>query len=239
MKWMGDFTTACTQNIPDRVREALWARGVTDEQITLYNVGYVNEVLPPIDYPETFLKWSTIGDRMEDSIILPLTNVLGEVRGLQFRHVARDRSGYMDFIEVNDEPILFGLGQAAPHLWATRSVFLVEGGFDLFPVQRSFPGVVSTLTARVTDPLVRLLRRLVTRVWLGYDMDDPGRRATERSRKQLSGEFDVRVVPWDRVPMIGSDKLSKDPGDLWETWGDGRFQEFVSSLVGPKETSDA
>lgn len=240
MTWMQDFTTACSQNLPGRVREALWARGVNDEQIALYGLGYVDRTLPEVSPPESFLKWASIGDRMEDSIVLPLTNALGEVRGLQFRHVARDRAGYMDFIEVNDEPILFGLGQAAPHLWSEGSVFLVEGAFDLFPVQRVVPGVVSTLTARVTESLHRLLRRLVTRVWLGYDMDDTGRRASERYQKQLSSEFVTKVVPWDRVPMVGTDKLTKDPSDLWETWGDGRFQEKLRTLMGtPKETSDA
>lgn len=239
MTWMGDLAVACAQNLPERARDALYARGVTDEQIALYGLGYVNRTLPEGDYPEHFLKWASIGDRIDDSFVLPLTNVLGEVRGLQFRHVARERAGYMDFIEVNDEAILFGLGQAASHLWAERSVFLVEGAFDLFPVQRVFPGTISTLTARVTEPLLRLLRRLVTRVWLGYDMDDTGRRAGERYQKQLSSEFDARVVRYPRVPMVGTGKLTKDPSDLWETWGDGQFQEFVRSLVGNKETSDA
>jgi DNA primase len=237
---MGDFATACAQTLPERVRDALYARGVTDEQIALFGLGYVNRTLPPGDYPESFIQWSNIGDRMEDAIVLPLTNVLGEVRGLQFRHVARDRAGYMDFIEVNDEAILFGLGQAAPHLWAERSVVLVEGGFDLFPVQRVFPGTVATLTARVTDSLLRLLRRLVSRVWLGYDMDEPGRRACERYQKQLSSEFDAKVVLYPRVPMLGTSKLTKDPGDLWETWGDAKFQDEMRALLGfKKETSNA
>lgn len=237
---MADFTRGCSATLPERVREALWTRGATDEQIALFGVGYVNGQLPPGTYPEAFTKWCSIGDRIEDAIVLPLTNALGEVRGIQLRHVLREQAGYMDFIEANDEAILFGLGQAAPYLWAEGSVFLVEGAFDLFPVQRAFPGTVGTLTARVTEPLLRLLRRLVTRVWLGYDMDEAGRRACERYQKQLSSEFDARVVKWERVPMIGTPKRTKDPGDLWETWGDVRFHEFIRSIVGPlKETSDA
>ncbi len=236
---MREFVTACSQNVPERVREALYARGVTDEQIAHFSIGHLNQKLPTCDYPESFTKWCAVGDRLDDVLVLPLTNVLGDVRGIQLRHVARERAGYMDFIEVNDEAIFFGLGQAAPHLWSEQSVFLVEGGFDLFPIQRVFPGTVATLTARVTEPLLRLLRRLVTRVWLGYDMDDTGRRACDRYQKQLSGEFDARVVSYPRVHMVGSEKLTKDPGDLWETWGDGRFQEFVRSLVGQrKETAD-
>lgn len=229
---MGDFVAACSQNIPDRVREALWTRGVTDEQIALYSLGYVARKLPDAGYPESFTKWCAVADRIDDVFVLPLTNALGEVRGLQLRHVDRDRAGYMDFLEVNDEPILFGLGQAASHLWSSRTVYLVEGGFDVFPIQRVFPGTIATLTSRVTDSLLRLLRRLVTRVVLGYDMDSAGRKACERYQKQLTGEFDIRVVTYPRVHMVGTGKLAKDPGDLWEAWGDTRFQEFVRSIVG-------
>lgn len=218
----------------------MYARGVTDEQISLYGLGHLRGKLPVGDWPVGFTQWCAIGDRLDDVVLFPLTNALGAVRGLQFRHVARDRGGYMDYIEVNDEAILFGLGQAAPHLWAGQAAFLVEGAFDLFPVQRVFPATISTLTARVTDPFLRVLRRLASRVWLGYDMDVPGRRACERYQKQLSSEFDARVVLYPRVPMVGSGNTAKDPSDLWEAWGDARIQEFLRALLGShKEPSDA
>jgi len=239
--WMGDLARSCAETLPESAREALWARGVTDEQIALYGLGYINRTLPPGDFPENFVQWSSVGDRIEDSIVFPLTNVLGDIRGLQFRHVARDRAGYMNYIEVNDEAIFFGLGQAAPHLWSQQSVLLVEGAFDVFPFQRVFPGTIGTLTARVTDPLFRLLRRLVARVWLGYDMDDAGRRACERCQRQLSSEkIDARVIQYPRVQMVGTTKLAKDPNELWETWGDARFQTEMRALMGlNKETANA
>jgi DNA primase len=231
---MADFVGAVSQSVPDRVREALWTRGVTDEQISLFQIGHVNGALPDVEYPDGFAKWCSVGDRLDDSYVLPLTNVLGEVRGVQFRHVDRARGGYMDYIEANDEAIFFGLGQAAPHMWASRGAFLVEGGFDLFPVQRVYPATIGTLTARVTEPLLRLLRRLVTRVWLGYDMDDAGRRACARYKKQLTEltEFQlVKVVEWPRCTMVGTTKLAKDPADIWETWGDAKFQEHMKKTL--------
>ena len=230
---MDDFVKRTTASIPDRAREALWARGVTDEQITLFQIGHLDGLLPEGEYPQNFLRWCGVDGRLDDVFVIPLTNVLGNIRGLQLRHVQRDRSEYMTFVEVQDEAIFFGLGQAAPTMWSEQRVWLVEGAFDLFPVQRAFPGTVSTLTARVTEPLLRLMRRLVTRIWLGYDMDPPGRRACERYKKQLDAEkFDVRIVNYPKEKMFSSGKFIKDPGDLWETWGDARFQEFVKTLVG-------
>ena len=106
-------------------------------------------------------------------------------------------------------------------------MYLVEGGFDLFPVQRVFPGVIATLTAKVERNLLRVLRRLVTRIWIGYDADNTGRREIARFEKDYGHEFEVRGIHYPRVPMTGTDKLTKDPGDLWETWGDVPFQEFL------------
>jgi DNA primase len=232
MTWLDDLTTGACGRLNERVLDALSARGVSEQQIATYGLGYLNKELPDADYPQAFLKWSDGGAKLDDVLVLPLTNTIGTIRGVQFRYVSRDRAGYMDFIEGKDEAVLFGLAQAMPHVWATRSVYLVEGGFDLFPVQRVFPGVVATLTARVTEPFLRILRRLVERIWLGYDADETGRRVSKRFRESHGHEFGIRTISYPTVPMIGTDKLTKDPGDLWETWGDVRFQEYLRTQLG-------
>lgn len=234
MTWLDDLTTAAQKQLDARVRDALAARGVSDAQIALYGIGYLDRVLPEAPYPQNFLEWSGHGQKLADVFVFPLTNTLGIIRGVQFRYVDRERHGYMDFIEGQDEAILFGLSQAMPHVWATRSVYLVEGVFDLCPVQRVFPGVLATLTARVTDPLLRILQRLVNRVWIGYDADDPGQRAAERFAKIHGRDFDARVIRYPRVPMVGTSKLTKDPGDIWETWGEEKFQAYLRPQVGPQ-----
>lgn len=231
MTWLDELTRGAQGNLDERVRDALAARGCSEQQVALYGLGYLNRELPEADYPPAFLEWSANGTKLADVLVLPLTNTIGTVRGVQFRYVSRERAGYMDFIDGKDEAVLFGLAQAMPHIWETRSVYLVEGAFDLFPVQRVVPGVVATLTARVTDPLLRVLRRLVGRIWVGYDADDTGRRVTARFVKSHGREFDVRDIRYPRVPMVGTTKLTKDPGDIWETWGDARFQEYLRSLM--------
>jgi DNA primase len=231
MPWLDDLTRYAHDQMSEEATEALLARGVSEEQIRFYGLGVLDGELPAASYPESFLTWCGHGQKLDHVFVLPLTNALGDVRGVQFRYMDRDRSGYMDFIEGKDEPVLFGLAQAMPHIWTTHSVYLVEGGFDLFPVQRVFPGVIATLTARVTEPFVRLLRRLVDRVWVGYDADDTGRKATERFAKRCSHYFDIRPIRYPQVPMVGSTKRTKDPGDLWETWGDARFQDYLRPLL--------
>ena len=212
-------------------------RGVSDEQIGQYQIGYLNKRLPPLDYPKGFLDWSHHGERLDDVFMLPLTNTLGDKRAAQFRHVEREQTGYRDYFIDKEEPVLFGLSQAMPAVWETETAFVVEGAFDVFPIQRVMPQTFATITARVTEQLVRLLRRIVRKVWLGYDMDDAGRRACSWFVHQHGDEFETRVVDYPRVRMIGG-KVSKDPSDLWEAWGDEKLGAFLRRERDPFATEE-
>lgn len=224
--WTQALTTFAAGQVSSRVREALWERGVSDEQIDLYQIGYLNRELPD-GLPERFTKWALSGDKLEDSLLLPLTTTLGEVRGFQLRHVERGRVGYSDYFLDRREACLFGLHQAISSMWASGSVFLVEGAFDLFPIQRATPAVVATLTARTSAQMVRVLRRTIRRVWMGYDMDQPGRQGIEDFVHEHGRDFEVYTVAYPRV----NGKVMKDPGDLWEAWGDGQMIPFIKSVM--------
>jgi len=227
--WASEFVEFAASNLTSAAREALWARGVSDAQISLYNIGYLDRDLP--DGPsEHFVEWAKNGSKLDDVFVLPLTNTLGEVKGFQFRHVDRERSGYMDYFLDRRESVLFGLGQAVTEMWATRSVYLVEGAFDLFPVQRTFPAVVATLTASPNTQLIRILRRLVQKVWVGYDMDAPGQRGAQEFKANYGDEFTVYIVAYPKVKKADG-KLIKDPGDLWEAWGDAQLGPFIKSIT--------
>ena len=222
MTWMTTLVEFASTRVDERVHEILLGRGVTEAQIAQYQIGHLEGALPE-DVPDEFRKWAY--DKTADAILLPLTNVLGEVRGFQVRALGGSKAKYHDFIPDKREPCFFGLGQAARAIWETRSVFLVEGAFDLFPIQRAFPAVVATLTARTTPALARLLRRLVDRVWVGYDMDGPGRRGCSEFRRDYARDFEVYIVSYPHVGKV------KDPGELWEVWGDSQLVPFIQELT--------
>ena len=226
----GDWTQALTnfaaQQVTSRVREALWERGASDDQIGLYRIGYLNRELPP-GLPDRFVKWALSDDKIEDALLFPLTTTLGEIRGFQLRHVERKRGAYSDYFVDRREACLFGLHQAVEAMWQTGSAFLVEGAFDLFPVQRATPAVVATLTARTNGQMARVLRRIVKRVWLGYDMDETGRRGCADFVSEYGSDFEVYTVAY---PMVNG-KVMKDPGDLWEAWGDAQMVPFIKSVL--------
>jgi DNA primase len=237
---MNELVQYANQNLTDSAREFLYGRGVTDEQIEKYQIGYVDNFVPPHANTEAFRVWSGGGSKLSNVLVFPLTNVLGEVKGFQFKPATRSVREYMDYFEGEvDEPVFFGLAQAMPKVWETKSVWLVEGIFDLFPIQRYFEAAFPTMTARVTDSLVRLMRRFVSKVWVGYDSDKKGRDAAWTFVKAHGKEFDAQIVNYPRLPIPGSDKVTKDPGDLWEIRGEQWMQSFVLSHLGTKEFDHA
>lgn len=224
--WVQSLTDFAVSQRTDRVYDALTARGASEEQIQLFQIGYLNKGLPS-GMPEHFLEWSKWGQKLEDVYVFPLTTTLGEIRGLQFRHVDRERSGYIDFLLDRREPCLFGLAQAIKSIWESQSVYLVEGVFDLLPIQRATPFVVATMTAHANYATVRLFRRFVKRVWLGYDMDDTGRKGCREFLAKYGHEFEVFEV---RYPEVHGKRI-KDPGDLWEAWGDSQIIPYIHTII--------
>jgi DNA primase len=222
--WVQDLTVFASQKLPDRVREALWSRGVSDDQIAEFRIGYLNRALPK-GLPDQFLSWSKQGQQLDDVFVFPLTTGLGEIRGFQFRHVDKQRSGYQDFFLDQREPCLFGLGQAIKAIWDTQSVYLVEGVFDLFPIQRAISNVIATLTAYTNQSTVRFLRRVTRKVWIGYDMDASGRKGCEDFKKRWENDFEVYIVKYPKINGV------KDPSDLWEVWGDSQIIPFIHSII--------
>lgn len=232
MTWLDEFVEFAQAQLCERAMEGYWDRGVSEKQIRDFKLGYIKNTLPnlPSEASE-FTHWSTKGPLLEDVFVFPLTNVLGEVRGLQFRSVDREQKGYRTFYNGKQEPVLFGLGQSAEFLFDKRAIFVVEGVFDLFPVQRAIPWVVATLTARVSRNTVRLLKRLVSDIWLGYDLDSTGREACERFEKYNGHTFDVHVFAYPGVSRSNGSRV-KDLNDLWDAWGDDKLVPFVLDAVG-------
>jgi DNA primase len=233
MAWLEDFADYACEQVHEGIVEALNLRGVSDDQIRDFRIGYLKRTLPPLQYPESFLNWCHQGAKLDGVYCFPLTNVLGDVRGFQFRFIERERGGYMDFLTEAGEPVLFGLGQAMPHVWTSESVYLVEGVFDLFPLQRHHPAIVATLTARVIDPMLWTLRRMCKRIVLGYDNDGTGRRAVDRFSREHGDEFRIVDVKYPKHSMPNG-KVSKDPGDLWELWGDQRLGDYLREQLTTK-----
>lgn len=235
MSWLDDFVATAQSKLGVREREALWARGVSDSQIALFRLGYLDQELPP-GIPQEFYRFARGGQRLDDVFVLPLTNILGQVKGLQFRHVDPSVRGYLTYYQDRDESVYFGLGQAIPPMWETEVAWVVEGAFDVFPIQRIYPNVFAALTLGTSEALARLLRRFVRQVWLAYDNDKDGRQAMLDFQKDYqSTRLNVSALSVPRVPF-GEGRYTKDPNELWSVWGDTKLRDFLTRQVDPYKT---
>ncbi len=225
--WLDSLVEYSQGLMEDEVREALWTRGATNAQIDSYRLGYLDNELPALKYPKDFLEWSANGATLRNMIVLPLTTSSGEIRGLQFRNLNPAIKGYRDYIPYQEEPVFFGLSQAVSAMWETEQACVVEGAFDLFPVQRQCPGTVATLTSHVTGELARLLGRFLGTLWVFYDRDSAGFEGTQKMLKsEYRNQFTIQAIRIPKIPKIVGEGWIKDPAELWEAWGDERFGVF-------------
>lgn len=234
MTWLRPFVESAHETVTG-AREALWRRGVTDAQIDSLQIGCLPGARLPngVDVSPRFRAWwTTHSSQYRNALVLPLTSTLGVIHGLQFRDVDPKVRGYLDYFESKEEPAFFGLAQAMPSVWRTEEAWLVEGAFDLCPLQRHVPNVIATIHAGVSKQLARVLRRVAHTLWIAYDMDSTGLSVSYELARELKEIFRIVVVKFPRVrlPAGGS---AKDPNDLWSAWGDDGLGAYLRKVRAP------
>lgn len=229
MTWLDALVEHAHGGMTPDVREQLWQRGVTDAQIDGFQIGCLTgaKIRPGIEVsPRFHAWWATHSAQFGDALVFPLTSTLGVVHGLQFRDLQPKVRGYLDYFEVKEEPAFFGLAQAMPSVWETERVWLVEGVFDLCPLQRHVPNVISTMHAGVSKQLARVLRRIARTLLIAYDMDSTGLSVSYDLARDLKDLFEVVIVKFPRV-RLATGGIAKDPNELWSAWGDSGLGAFL------------
>lgn len=197
----------------------LRSRGVTDEQIKLFRVGLGPKTARLPEESETGKRFNRqYRGTLEGRVIIPLYNCSGALRGILTRawEERMFSTFYLDGWE--EDAVLFGMPQNLQAIWETKTVFLVEGSFDFFPVQRVFPNTLSPLTAKLSQNQLRFLRRWAKNVVFLFDRDKKGMEYASKAVERFNvvgGEegFMVHRLPYP----------AKDPGALYEMWGATKF----------------
>jgi len=206
----------------------LRGRGVTEEQMKLFQIGVgPSEAWAPHKLrktPDGKMFNRQFRGTMEGQITFPVWNSSGVLRGVETRlwEETQFRKYTQYWLESWQEDSTFlGCPAALESIWETGVVYLVEGMFDFFPVQRVFPNTLCTLTAKVTEAQQRFLKRYCKHVVFMFDMDQKG--------KEISGKsLDKYNVSNNRG--FSAHQLiypAKDPGELYEKWGIVRFDKYL------------
>ncbi len=213
------------RNITLEQEDYLLERGATEEQIDQLNIGAITGSYEgTVGDKRRFAKWSHGLKRLKGYLCLPLHNMQSEVVGMAVRHPVKKDYSKFTLDSAKASVYAFGLPTALPSIWATRTVWVVEGPFDWFPMQRIFPNVIATTTDALTWNQCLFVQRFCRTVVFCLDMDPAGRDGIEISKKRLG----LAYTDEDGAHRAKSDSHLtahtimypyKDPGEFYSNKG--------------------
>ncbi len=206
----------------DEVKNYLHSRGVTDEEIENFKIGYAKYVsVPPEESEdhERFLADAWKGKAFENKIIFPLHDILGRTMGIIGRSM--DRKEYKKFLteEGKFQGAFFGLVQALPAVYETGRVFVLEGPFDLLSFSKVYKNSVAALTAGISDAQIEVLEMFATSIVTVFDHDNAGETAARKTKEKWHFKIDNIDLGWKDC-----NKMLMDQGLDW-------FTKFVKNKV--------
>lgn len=166
------------------------------------------------------------GKKLIGNIVLPLTNYLGSIIGVQLRSL--ETKNYDTFLlQRRPEPHFFGCSTAIHEIWRTGDVWLTEGPFDQLVIERLIsPASLAITTSSLSTSQYRMIRRFARRVYICLDLDKSGREGAASIRKHLGESMDI-------VDVLFASKTSKikDVNELWKHVGDEGFKKTFEKVI--------
>ncbi|HEX2721619.1 MAG TPA: toprim domain-containing protein, partial [Gemmatimonadaceae bacterium] len=137
--------------------------------------------------------------RFRGRLMFPILDVLGRHVGFGGRILGPGEPKYLNSPEspvFSKGKLLYGLNRSRNAIRRADRALVVEGYFDALRVMSAGIGeVVAPLGTALTETQVGLLRKYTRTVFLLYDSDPPGLKATFRAGDELLRQgFSVRVV---------------------------------------------
>ena len=176
------------------------------------------------------------GEKLDDWVVWPLYSPRGRVLGFTGRRSGEKVITRYLLPEGEWNPIWTGLTpETMQRIWAGGDVWVVEGLFDLFPLEWAVPVtdvVLGSERARLTDKHVEFLRRFCRgRVRMVYDNDETGRRGTHGWVDETGK---IRWGALQRLQRVGVKAEApryrgKDPGEVWNHGGAAAVRAIFDS----------
>jgi len=167
------------------VKDYLKSRGITKETTIKFHLGYAPSQC-------------NIGQRFHDRLIIPIYDPCGEPVGWTARTLINAPAKYINVKESSKYQkgrLLFGYHLAKKAICKTGQAILVEGQFDAIRLhQEGLPNVVASSGTTSFKPAgARLLSRYASIVYIVFDGDEAGQKASLRAQVRLE-ELGVKVI---------------------------------------------
>jgi len=153
---------------------------------------------------------SDIYDRFRARIMFPVEDIMGRVCGFTGRiftegkplKTIRNTEEVGKYVNTpqtlvfDKSQLLFGLSRSKKYLHSQGSTIIVEGQMDFLAAwQAGVKNIVATSGTALTATHLNLLKRYNNTLILGFDMDEAGKKATERTIDlALNQEMEVKVL---------------------------------------------
>ncbi|QAB23436.1 DNA primase [Lactiplantibacillus plantarum] len=186
----------------------LHERGLDDETIKTFGIGYApaNQLLLDFfkehqtDYQllrqsGLFIENQSgdLRDRFVDRVLFPIKDASGRVIAFSGRILKKspNEPKYLNSPETklfNKRSVLFNFDLARGPIRQQKSVVLFEGFMDVIAAYRSgIQNGVASMGTSLTDEQIYMLERVTDTLYVCYDSDMPGQKATDRALKLLGG----------------------------------------------------
>jgi DNA primase len=237
-----------------RAREYLSGRGVSEEAIAKFRIGYapdsfnaLRDRLQGIAPPDLLRASGLLSSkeqpdgsagplyaRFRKRVTFPIHGETGRVIAFTARALdSDDKSGpkYMNSPETSlysKGQVLFNLDKARQPIRDRKFALLVEGQMDCITAYMAgFQNVLATSGTAFTEMQARLLSRYTQKLFINFDPDNAGANAAEKSISLLTEEnFDVRVVTLEAG--LDPDRYIRERG----------IRAYVTAVEGARRHSD-
>jgi DNA primase len=243
-RWQGCLNSVAAG---ERARNYLKERGVSDEGIKLFRLGYAPESWDDTvnwakskGYDFEVLEQSGIVvrkdgsdhyyGRFRDRLIFPICDEQGRVIGFSGRILPGDDDP-RKYVNSPETPlftksrVMFGLDKAKRSLLEKQFAIICEGQLDLIACYMAgVQNIVAPQGTALTRDHTRILKRYVSEVVLCFDSDEAGQKAAVRALDDVLGSgMAVRVAT---IPA------PDDPDSFIKKNGAEAFQELIRTADG-------
>jgi len=177
------------------------------------------------------LQDTDIYDRFRSRLMFPLEDVSGHIVGFTGRifqgksplKTIKDIEAVGKYVNTpqtlvfDKSKILYGLSKTKTYLHQLETTLLVEGQMDfLMGWQAGIKNIVATSGTSLTPYHLAILKKYNNTLILGFDMDEAGERAAERSIDlALAKEFNVKILQLSQGKDLADYLLdTKDPAEI-------------------------
>ena len=222
----------------------LHERGLSDELIAEFQLGYAPqaEILQAFFHEKKLDDYQTLrksglfseregenlAERFNDRIMFPIRNQTGQIIAFSGRLLTPDKKlpKYLNSPEgilFNKRKVLFNFDKAKKTIRHESKVYLFEGFMDVLAAWRAgIKNGVASMGTSLTSEQIYLLEQTASKLYICYDGDLPGRKATKRALELIAplSKFGLGTI-------LLPEKL--DPDEYVRKYGPENFKDFVTS----------